>query len=79
MSPDDPAVPAPAGRRRVAFRYWVALALVVLAAVFIAQNRGPVDIHVLWITLSAPMWFFFAGLLVVGIVIGLLLRRRRKS
>lgn len=69
----------PAPRRRVSLRYWLALILVVLAAIFIAQNRARVDINVLWITLTAPMWFFFTGLLVAGILIGLLLRRRRRA
>ena len=32
-----------------------------------------------WITVAAPMWFIFAGLLVVGILVGLLLRRRRRA
>ncbi len=79
MSPEDTAAP-PSGRaRRFALRHWFALILVLLAAIFIAQNRERVDLHILWITFAAPIWFFFAGLLVVGILIGLLLRRRRRG
>ncbi|OBF16791.1 DUF1049 domain-containing protein [Mycobacterium sp. ACS4331] len=65
--------------RRVALRYWVALILLVLAAIFIAQNRDAVGVHILWITVSAPMWLFSTALLVVGVLVGLLLRRRRRS
>ena len=76
----DEAPAPPSGRvRRFALRYWVALILAGLAAIFIAQNRDRVNIQVLWITVTAPMWLFFAGLLVVGILIGLLLRRRRRK
>ncbi len=76
----DSTSSSPSGRvRRFALRYWVALILVGLAAIFIAQNRERVNINVLWITVAAPMWFFFTGLLVVGILVGLLLRRRRRK
>jgi putative membrane protein len=81
--PDDiPGSPSPAagGRaRRFAFRYWVALVLVALAAIFIAQNRDRANIHILWITVAAPIWVIFTSLLAVGILVGLLLRRRRKG
>jgi uncharacterized integral membrane protein len=64
--------------RRFALRHWAALILVALAAVFIAQNRDRVNIHILWITVAAPMWFIFTSLVVVGVLVGLLLRRRRR-
>ncbi len=72
---------APAGGmlRRLALRYWVALILVALAAIFIAQNRETANIHILWITLAAPMWLIFTALLLVGTLVGLLLRRRRRG
>lgn len=80
MPADDVEAPAAGGRvRRFALRYWVALILVALAAIFIAQNRDRANIHILWITVAAPMWSIFAGLLVVGIMVGLLLRRRRRT
>ena len=80
MPAEDIEAPAAGGRvRRFALRYWVALILVALAAIFIAQNRDRANIHILWITVAAPMWSIFAGLLVVGILVGLLLRRRRRA
>ncbi len=78
--PDDVIPVPPAGRvRRFALRYWVALVLVALTAIFIAQNRDRANIHILWITVAAPIWVIFTSLLVVGILVGLLLRRRRKG
>ena len=80
MPSEEIEAPPTRGRvRRFAMRYWVALILVVLSAIFIAQNRDRADIHILWITVAAPIWFIFTGLLVVGILVGLLLRRRRRS
>jgi uncharacterized integral membrane protein len=71
--------PPKRGRRRVPFRFWVALILVALAAVFIAQNRDRPQVHILWITVESPMWFILTVMLAVGILIGLLLRRRRRG
>jgi lipopolysaccharide assembly protein A len=83
MAADDSETPSagPAAGRRVrrfALRYWVALILVALAAIFIAQNRDRPRVHILWITVEAPMWFILTVMLAVGILVGLLLRRRRR-
>ncbi|MCV7224944.1 DUF1049 domain-containing protein [Mycolicibacterium komossense] len=71
--------PSKRGHRRVAFRYWVALILVALAALFIAQNRDRPRVHILWITVESPMWFILTVMLAMGILVGLLLRRRRRG
>ncbi|BDD99685.1 hypothetical protein MFTT_37790 [Mycolicibacterium fortuitum subsp. fortuitum] len=65
--------------RRVALRYWVVLILVGLAAIFVAQNRDRVGVHVLWVTVESPMWFILVIIFVMGLLIGLLLRRRRRT
>jgi putative membrane protein len=83
MAADDSETPstgpAAGGRvRRFALRYWVALILVALAAIFIAQNRDRPRVHILWITVESPMWFILTVMLAVGILVGLLLRRRRR-
>ncbi|MGA5544321.1 LPXTG cell wall anchor domain-containing protein [Mycobacterium sp. NPDC051198] len=65
--------------RRLALRYWVALILVALAAIFVAQNRDRVGVHVLWVTVESPMWFILVIIFVMGLLIGLLLRRRRRT
>jgi uncharacterized integral membrane protein len=79
MPANDIEGPASRGPvRRFALRYWVALLLLALAATFIAQNRDRVDIHILWITVAAPMWFVLTSLIAVGMLVGLLLHRRRR-
>ena len=79
MSPDEVSPRAGGAVRRFALRYWLAITLVVLAAIFIAQNRDRQRVHVLWITVESPMWLLLTAMLVVGIAIGLLLHRRRRS
>ncbi|MBB3603339.1 putative integral membrane protein [Mycolicibacterium sp. BK556] len=79
MAPEEVAKPAGGAVRRFALRYWVAITLVVLAAIFIAQNRTRQRVHVLWITVEYPMWLLLTAMLVVGIVVGLLLHRRRRN
>jgi LPXTG-motif cell wall-anchored protein len=48
-----------------------------LAAIFIGQNRERQQVHLLWLTVESPMWLLLAAMLVVGVIIGLLLRRRK--
>lgn len=76
MARDD-ETPTTTAAPRVALRYWVAVILVALAAIFVAQNRERVGVHVLWVTVESPMWFILVIIFVVGVLIGLLLRRRR--
>jgi len=64
---------------RFAVRNWAALILVALAAVFIGQNRDRQAVRLLWITVESPMWLLLSAMLVVGIVVGLLLHRRRRN
>lgn len=77
MAQDDVAKAGGGVLQRFALRYWVAITLVVLASVFIAQNRDRQQVHILWITVESPMWLLLTAMLAVGIVVGLLLRRRR--
>jgi lipopolysaccharide assembly protein A len=79
MSPEEVAKPAGGPVRRFALRYWLAITLVVLAAIFIGQNRDRQRVHVLWITVEYPMWLLLTAMLAVGIVVGLLLHRRRRN
>jgi putative membrane protein len=63
---------------RLALQYGAPVALVALAAVFIGQNRDRQQVRFLWLTVESPMWLLLAAMLVVGVAIGLLLRRRRR-
>ena len=78
MSPDE-TKSAGGVVQRFALRYWLAILLVVLAAVFIGQNRDRQQVHILWITVESPMWLLLTAMLVVGVVVGLLLHRRRRN
>ncbi len=60
-----------------ALRNWAAFALVGLAAVFIGQNRDRQAVRLLWITVESPMWLLLSAMLVVGVIVGLLVHRRR--
>jgi putative membrane protein len=57
---------------------WLSILLVVLAVVFILQNRGETTIHVLWMTVNSPLWLFLALMFLAGIVAGAFYRRRKK-
>lgn len=62
---------------RLAAQYWAPIVLIALAAVFIGQNRDRQQVHLLWMTVESPMWLLLAAMLVIGVITGLLLRRRR--
>lgn len=62
---------------RFAAQFWAPIALIALAAVFIGQNRDRQQVRLLWLTVESPMWLLLAAMLVVGVSVGLLLRRRR--
>ena len=62
-----------------AARYWLPILLAILAAVFVGQNRSPVSVDFLWVTVTSPLWLLLTAMIVVGVVIGLLLRRRRRQ
>jgi lipopolysaccharide assembly protein A len=64
--------------RRIPFRYWVIIVLAALAAIFIAQNTGHHQVHLLWVTVESRTWLMLTAIFVAGVVVGLLLRRRRR-
>jgi LPXTG-motif cell wall-anchored protein len=68
MSADE----SPRGSALVRFvvQFWAPFVLVGLAAVFIGRF--------LWLTVESPMWLLLAAMLLVGVAVGLLLRRRRR-
>ena len=70
----------PSGRRarRIAARHWLAIILIVLAAIFVVQNTISHQIHLLWVTVEAATWMVLIAVFVVGFVTGVLLGRRRR-
>ncbi|MDP9861009.1 MULTISPECIES: lipopolysaccharide assembly protein LapA domain-containing protein [Streptosporangium] len=70
--------PRPSGGRLAAIspRGWTALALAALGVIFIAQNRDRVRIQWLTFSVTSPLWTALLAVMLVGVLIGLLLRRR---
>jgi lipopolysaccharide assembly protein A len=62
---------------RILAAQWLPLILLVLAVVFIAQNRARISINLFWAHLESPLWFILVITIVVGLIIGLLTARRR--
>lgn len=63
---------------RISARQWVAIVLAVLAVIFVAQNHHRVDINILTVTISSPMWLVLLIMFLVGWIVGLLTRRSRR-
>jgi uncharacterized integral membrane protein len=62
---------------KITTRTIVAAVLVVLAVVFIVQNRDDADLDFLVFGFTAPLWLMLLSTTVVGIIIGFLLARRQ--
>jgi uncharacterized integral membrane protein len=60
-------------------RHLLGLVLLVVAAVFIAENRRRVRVRVLGPEVTAPLWGVLAATLVAGGLTLVLLRRRRRA
>ncbi|MGF7121804.1 lipopolysaccharide assembly protein LapA domain-containing protein [Rhodococcus sp. TAF43] len=64
---------------RVSPTQWAALALAVLAIIFVAQNRHDVSISLFFISVTAPLWLTLLVIFAIGWLVGMLTTRRRKS
>jgi len=64
-------------RRRITPRRTIALIVAALVAIFIAQNRDQIAIHLFTITLMSPLWLLLVVVVLLGGIIGFLLGRRR--
>jgi len=77
----EETTPGTTGRRRfptLTPRHGIALAVTVVTVVFIAQNRDPVRISLLNLSLSAPLWTVLVVMVLVGVVVGAVLARRQR-
>jgi uncharacterized integral membrane protein len=45
--------------------------------VFVLQNRDPVNVYLFTLTLSAPLWLLQVVMIAVGLLLGLVVTRRR--
>ncbi|MGW5386709.1 lipopolysaccharide assembly protein LapA domain-containing protein [Nocardia sp. NPDC003963] len=68
--------PKPSLLSRITVNQWLALALTVVAVIFIIENRDHVEINFLPVTVSSPMWLILLIMFLIGLVAGLLIRRR---
>ncbi|MFC5142048.1 DUF1049 domain-containing protein [Actinomycetospora rhizophila] len=59
-------------------RWFLPVVLAVLAIVFILENRDLVTIRLLIPVVVMPQWAALTITLIIGLVIGLMLRRRRR-
>ena len=58
-------------------RQTVAALVAIVALVFILQNTDEVSIDLFTVSVSAPLWLVLGVLFVVGVLVGMLLQRRR--
>ena len=67
------------GRRWISPRLVIALVVMALVAIFIAQNRDTVRIQLFAISLTSPLWLLLVVMVVIGVLFGYLLGRRRAT
>lgn len=60
-------------------RRWVSLTLIVIAVVFMLQNRDPASVSLLWFSIDTQLWLVFAAVFASGVVAGGLSDRRRRK
>ena len=73
-----PGVPARQPKRRLNARVIVGLVLLVLLIVFSAENTRSVRMRLIGPEIHAPLFLALLIAAVVGVLIGLVVRRRRK-
>ena len=69
----------PSGLARISPAQWIAIVLAVLAIIFIVQNHHRVDINILMVTITSPLWLVLLIIFVMGWLAGLLTRRFRRA
>lgn len=57
--------------------HWIPILLVILAVVFIAENRYRTTIELFWLQITSPLWLILLVLFAVGFAAGRLSSRRK--
>ncbi|WP_084521858.1 DUF1049 domain-containing protein [Nocardia uniformis] len=73
----DETAKNPSVLSRLSLNQWLAVALTVLAVLFILANRDRVDIEFLLITIRSPMWLILLVMFAIGWLTGVLTTRKR--
>jgi lipopolysaccharide assembly protein A len=55
----------------------IGILLAVVALIFVFSNTGEVNLKFLWLDVSAPGWLMLLLLLLIGVLIGFVLGRKR--
>jgi len=76
--PPGPGLPAQRPKRRVNARVVVGLVLLVLLIVFSAENTRSVRMRLIGPEIHAPLFLALLIAAIVGVLIGLVVRRRRR-
>lgn len=58
---------------------WLALVLVVLAAIFIFQNTASTTVQLFGVSIQTPLWFTLLVVFVIGWIAGWLSGRRKPA
>ena len=74
--PPAPPVATTRKRSRLSPRSIVALVLLALAIVFIAENTRQVKIRVIVPVVTMPLWAALTAMLVIGVIVGAFLHSR---
>jgi uncharacterized integral membrane protein len=72
-----PEGPSAHARRRIGPRQIVAIVVIALTLIFIAQNRDSVQVQFFALTVTAALWFLLIIMVALGVVIGVLASRRK--
>jgi lipopolysaccharide assembly protein A len=59
-------------------RKWIAIVLIIVAVVFIVQNRKQVTIELFTVQVSTSQWMILGIVFVLGVISGYLMGRRRR-
>lgn len=78
-----PSAPAPArpGNAVLTFlkRFWLPIVLVIVAIVFIVTNTEDATFNIAWIRITQPLWLLLTITVLVGLIIGWFVGRRRPT
>ncbi|WP_455723895.1 hypothetical protein [Dysosmobacter welbionis] len=67
------------GKKIITLKRVVALLITVCVILFAAQNMNPVGISFIFFSVKIPLLFLILGLFVLGVLVGIILQKRKSS